>query len=167
MSSRQQDNDAMTSHLRSARQWRWALALLLFVSAADTAVAQGRALSSLQPGDTIRVWAVAPSLNGVRGTLASLRADTLTLGELPPSPTAMVRASVPYASLRRVDVLRGKHRSQGWIFAGTVLGGAAGLFVGAYAGAAIDCHYGCSGDWEGIAGFIEGGAVGLVSGAIT
>jgi hypothetical protein len=140
---------------------------LLGICVAGPAAAQKLTLWTLQPGDTIKVWSVAPSLNGALGTLTALRADTLVLGEWPPSPEAAVRTSVPYMALRRVDVRRGLHRSAARTVVGMVLGGAAGMFVGAFGGAAIECAAGCDDEWGGFAGFIVGGTVGLAGGAIT
>ncbi|HEX3477453.1 MAG TPA: hypothetical protein VHT91_20660 [Kofleriaceae bacterium] len=43
--------------------------------------------------------------------------------------------------------------------------GAAGLFVGAYAGYELHCAVGCRGDFAGLEGLLLGGALGLTTGA--
>ena len=148
-----------------ARPYRVA-AFLIVVLAGQARAQGGLTLSTLSPGDTVRVWSVAPRLNGALGAFTSFRADTFTLSQLPPNPTAMALASVPYASLRRVDVRRGLHRSGGRIVVGVLLGAAAGLVVGGPSGAAIECRHGCPGDFGGLAGFVVGSAVGIVAGGI-
>jgi hypothetical protein len=148
-----------------ARPYR--VAAFLFVVLAGQARAQEPVtLATLSPGDTVKVWAVAPRLNGTLGAFTSFRADTFTLGQLGPNPTAMVLASVPYASLRRVDVRRGLHRSGGRIVVGVLLGAAAGLVVGGPLGAWLECGHGCNEEFGGLAGFVVGSAVGVVGGGI-
>lgn len=132
--------------------------------------AQRPTLATLVPGDTIKVWAVGPSLNGRQGLLASFRADTLTLGAMPNAGSG-AQVAVPYRSLRRVDVVRGRGRSVIRTIFGGVLGGAAGMAIGIPAGVMADCDGSCGGDGDGIRGAIVGmfaGAVvgGTVGGAI-
>ena len=143
-------------------------AFLLFSSVAR-GEAQGQRITTLQPGDTIKVWAVQPRLNGELGAFGALHADTLTLRTLPMAPDAMVRAQVPWAALRRIDVLHGKHRSTGRIVGGVVLGAAAGMLLGAVIGPVVECGGSCSdnGDWAGLGGFVLGSMVGIVGGGIT
>ena len=143
------------------------VAAFLIVALAGQARAQGSVtLSMLSPGDTVKVWSVAPRLNGKLGAFASFRADTFTLAQLPPNPTAMVLAAVPYSSLRRVDVRRGMHRSGGRIVVGALLGAAAGMAIGIPTGVAIDCRHGCTDDAGGIAGALFGTVAGFVGGGI-
>jgi hypothetical protein len=142
-----------------------ALAILSPLSAVH---AQSESLSTLGIGDTIRVWAVAPRLNKVTGTFSSFRFDTLTLGQLPGAGTVQPIAQVPYLSLRRVDVRRGKHRSTGRIIAGTLIGAGAGLLLGAAVGPAIECGArDCQGDLDGIVGFVAGAGLGTIIGGVT
>ena len=144
------------------------LTVALILSGAQAGAAQLRPLSSLHGGDTVRVWAVAPRLNGQTGIFNSTERDTLrffTLGQLPPAiPTA-----VGFPALRRVDVQRGMHRSPSRIVIGSVLGAAAGALVGAFLGMAIECGTQCGdeGDFEGVAGFVLGGGTGIIAGGLT
>jgi hypothetical protein len=133
------------------------------------ASAQRPTLGTLQEGDTVKVWAVGPRLNGDQSAFGGIRSDTVTLRALPFGPDAMVRARVPYMSLRRVDVRRGSAQSKGRTFAGAVIGGAGGLVLGAMLGPIIECggaDCGGTNGLEGIAGFVVGGGLGLVAGGI-
>jgi hypothetical protein len=131
------------------------------------AKAQRPALPDLRAGDTVRVWAVAPRLNGETGIFDSFTRDTLRFN-IPPllanAPTA-----VSFPALRRIDRQRGVHRSPARIVIGSVLGAAAGAVVGAFLGTTIECGSNCGaeGDLEGIAGFVLGGGVGIVAGGVT
>jgi hypothetical protein len=145
------------------------VALCLLSLAAPVASAQRPTLGTLQEGDTVKVWAVAPRLNGVQSSFGGFRSDTLTLRTVPFGPEAMVRAQVPYASLRRVDVRRGTAQSKGRTFAGAVIGGAGGLVLGAMLGPLIECggaDCGGTNGLEGIAGFVVGGGLGLIAGGV-
>jgi hypothetical protein len=142
-------------------------AFSIALSATRAVHAQPTTLSSLRAGDTIRVWAVAPRLNGQPGTFDSAERDTLrfmNLGQLPATPIA-----VGYPALHRIDVKRGTHRSAGRIVIGSVLGVALGTIAGGYIGVAAECGRTCgdSGDFEGLAGFLAGGALGAVAGGVT
>ena len=126
-------------------------------------------LGTLVPGDTLRVWAVAPRLNGARGILDRFRDDTLTMLDLKQlAGQREVVARVPYSSLTRVDVQRGKHRSAARIAGGALIGAAGGLLIGATLGPIIECGSSCGtgGDLEGVAGFVLGGAAGIVVGGV-
>ena len=125
-------------------------------------------LATLQSGDTIKVWAVAPRLNGETGVFDGFTSDTLTLQALPFAPTAVPRARVPYASLRRIDVRRGPARSTGRTIAGVLIGAAGGMLLGAALGPIIECGSSCGdeGDLEGLGGFLIGGTLGIVGGGI-
>lgn len=150
-------------------RFRTSIAIALTVAAAGWAGAQGSSaptLGSLHPGDTVRVWAVAPLLNGARGAIRVFQSDTLSLAHL---QTAAVLAEVPYSSLRRVDVRRGTHRSGGRILVGTLLGAAGGLALGMAVGPMLECGNSCgdNGDLEGIIGFLVGSTVGTIAGGVT
>ena len=145
---------------------RLLLAFVIAAAGTSTASAQLTPLSGLRPGDTLRVWAVEPRLNGQSGTLDAARRDSLrftSLG-LPPTPMA-----VGLPSLRRVDVKRGVARSPGRIILGSLLGAGVGMFAGAALGTWIECGSKCgdSGDLEGLAGLVLGGATGIVAGGVT
>jgi hypothetical protein len=136
---------------------------------ASAALGQGReTLATLRGGDTVKVWAVGPRLNGELGAFGGFASDTLVL-QSSFEPSAVARARVPYASLRRVDVVRGKHRSVPRTVAGVVLGAAGGMLLGFIVGPAVECGGTCSddGDWAGLGGALAGGAVGIVAGGIT
>lgn len=126
-------------------------------------------LRSLRAGDTLRVWAVGPRLNGAMGRFTALGSDTLAMDDLRRGdPLPGERIAVPLMALRRVDVREPTHRS-GWrTLAGVVLGGAGGLIVGAYAGVLAECGNSCSdnGEWGGLEGGLVGAAVGTLAGAI-
>jgi hypothetical protein len=146
---------------------RLASVVLASCVAIASSQAQNPSVSSLAPGDTVRVWAVGPRLNGDRGVLADVVRDTLKLADfaLPPAPIA----SVPYAMLRRVDVQRGKRRSPFRIAAGIIGGAALGAYALGYLGAEIECGATCGdeGDLEGIAGGLLGGGLGFILGGTT
>ena len=143
------------------------LVAMMIALCSGSAVAQGSAfVPTLREGDTLKVWAVAPRLNGVMGVLGGLRSDTLTLGEIPVSAPPVVRAVVPYASLRRIDVRRGKARSPVRIGVGILVGAVAGGALGAAVGPAIECAGGCAGDYGGLAGFVFGAGTGIIAGGV-
>lgn len=127
-------------------------------------------LRTLNSGDTIRVWAVAPRLNGVTGVFARFGGDTLALADLGFGGAALpLPAEVPYLSLRRIDVRRGLHRSGMRTVVGVVAGGLVGLLVGGALGPVVECSGGCggSGDFDGLVGFVVGSGVGIVVGGVT
>jgi hypothetical protein len=108
-------------------------------------------------------------LNGVQSSFGGFRSDTLTLRTVPFGPEAMVRARVPYLSLRRIDVRRGRGRSTGRTIAGVVIGAAGGMLLGAALGPIIECGGAdCGGNngLEGIAGFVVGAGLGTIAGGI-
>ena len=146
--------------------YRFLLAALFLTTAVGRAFAQLTPLSSLTSGDTVRVWAVQPRLNGDVGIFDRLAADTLRFTQ--PSPSLLPTA-VAYPNLRRIDVRRGVHRSPGRILLGTIVGAGAGMIVGGYLGTWIECgsHCGDEGDLEGLAGLLLGGASGLLAGGVT
>ena len=139
------------------------IAAFVLVVASQTAGAQITPFSELRSGDTVRVWAVQPRLNGQQGTFDARLRDTLRFTSLT-HPIA-----VGYPSLRRIDVKRGVHRSATRVVIGSLLGAAAGGIVGAYLGTAIECGRNCGdeGEWEGLAGLIFGGGLGIVAGGVT
>jgi hypothetical protein len=139
------------------------LAIVVMLAAARPAIAQSASLTTLQPGDTIRVWSTAPRLNGQAGIFDARLRDTLRFTSLS-QPT-----DVPYTTLRRIDVKRGVHRSATRVVIGSLLGAAAGSIVGAYLGTAIECGRTCGdeGEWEGLAGFVFGGGFGIIAGGVT
>ena len=144
-------------------------ASLTAVATPSPAAAQRWAdLSSLRPGDTLRVWATGPRLNGTVRLLDRLERDTLALTDLAGrGPRAGL--AVPILAVTRLDVRRGQRRSVGWSAAGVVLGAALGTVVGAYTGVLIECRGSCSdenGDLVGLAGLLLGGTVGAATGAI-
>ncbi|HET9424655.1 MAG TPA: hypothetical protein VFO55_04720 [Gemmatimonadaceae bacterium] len=138
---------------------------------AGPVAAQGRAtLSTLVPGDTLRVWAVGPRLNGAPGILSHFLRDTLTLADVNAvAGQPSVQAIVPYASLRRVDVRRGTRRSPQKILLGVVAGAAAGGLIGGILGPIIECSGSCNDDYDyaGIGGFLVGSSAGIVLGGVT
>ena len=145
------------------------LIALCLLSLATPVGAQRPTLGSLHEGDTVKVWAVNPRLNGEQGAFAGFRSDTLTLRTIPFGPGALVRAHVPYTALRRIDVRRGKAQSRGRTIAGAVIGGAGGMVLGAMLGPIIECggtDCGGTNGLEGIAGFVVGAGLGTVAGAI-
>ena len=142
------------------------VALGIFAMAGEVAAQETQFVPTLREGDTLKVWAVRPRLNGTVGILAGLRADTLTLGQLVPT-VPPGQTSVPYAALRRIDVRRGTHRSTGRIVTGTLLGVAAGALLGAAIGPAIECGNDCSGYYEGVIGAIAGFGIGGIAGGVT
>jgi hypothetical protein len=145
-----------------------AVVLILATSLASRAGAQST-LMTLNPGDTLRVWAVAPSLNGVQGVLSRFRSDTLTLADLHQvAGQSAVRATVPYAALRRVDVRRGTYRSPGRIVLGVIAGAAGGILLGGYIGV-YACEEWCNsgGDLDGLLGLMAGASIGAVAGGVT
>ena len=62
---------------------------------ASAALGQGReTLATLRGGDTVKVWAVGPRLNGELGAFGGFASDTLVLQPLPFEPSAVARATV-------------------------------------------------------------------------
>jgi hypothetical protein len=137
------------------------LAVLVLLAAGRAAGAQLMPLSGLQPGDTIRVWAVAPRLDGQTGLFDARLRDTLrfTSQSLP--------IDVSYAALRRVDVRRGVRRSAARVFGATLIGAGVGAFVGSFVGRKLDCGDCHDDDFAGLGGLILGGATGIVAGGLT
>jgi hypothetical protein len=146
---------------------RLLVAFGLIVAVLQPAAAQPTPLSGLRSGDTIRVWAVDPRLNGPSGVFDAAGRDSLRFTTLGRAPTAPI--AVGYPALRRVDVQRGTHRSPARIVIGTVLGAAAGAVIGGFLGTTIECGSSCGdeGDLEGIAGFVIGGGLGIIAGGVT
>jgi len=138
------------------------IAAFMLIAASRAARAQGTPFSELRAGDTVRVWAVQPRLNGQQGTFDARLRDTMRFTSLS-QPVA-----VGYPSLRRIDIKRGTHRSATRIVIGTVLGAAAGSIAGAFLGTAIECGRTCGddGEWEGLGGFLLGGTVGIIGGGV-
>jgi hypothetical protein len=124
----------------------------------------------LAPGDTVRVWATAPLLNGTVGGLSRLDGRDLTMTNLAEAaPLTTPPTVVPLNTLRRLDVRRGMHRSVERTVIGVVLGAAGGALIGAALGPVIECRIDCnqSGSLQGIVGFFIGAGVGGVAGGIT
>lgn len=156
-------------HLRFIRAFLLAAGILAGPASPATAQAP-LTLGTLNSGDTIRVWAVAPRLNGVTGVLARFSGDTLALADLHRGAAALpLLAEVPYLSLRRIDVRRGLRRSGTRTFVGVVAGGVVGLLVGGALGPLVECAGGCraSGDYQGVVGFVVGSGLGMVVGGMT
>ena len=145
---------------------RTSVAFLIALAVARPAIAQ-TPLSALQPGDTIRVWAVDPRLNGQSGIFDTRLRDTLRFSRLPQPPITTIAVGFP--ALRRIDVKRGQHRSPARIIIGTVLGAAAGAVAGSALGVLIECGRDCGddGEWGGFAGFMLGGGFGILAGGTT
>ena len=142
------------------------LAACLACIAASQADGQGATrplVNALRTGDTVRVWAQSPAEQ--IGAVTRLDADTLGIRRRDGRPFAW---SVD--SLSHIDVQRGTRRSAGRVLVGTLLGGAAGVVVGAYAGYGIECAFDCEGEYAGLAGgalgALTGGIVGMVTGGI-
>jgi hypothetical protein len=133
----------------------------ILMAAAQPLVAQLTPLSGLQLGDTIRVWAVAPRLDGETGLFDVRLRDTLrfTSRSLP--------IDVSYAALRRIDVRRGVHRSPARVFGATLIGAGVGAFVGAFVGRKLECGDCHDDDFAGLGGLILGGATGAIAGGLT
>ena len=142
------------------------LLILLVAAIVRPAAAQGTPLSSLRTGDTIRVWAVDPPIDGRFGIFDARLRDTLRFTDLVQPPVVSLAVALP--SVRHIAVKRGIHRSPARIFIGTVLGAAAGAAAGAVLGRAMDCGA-CNNDddFEGLGGLVFGGALGLVVGGTT
>jgi hypothetical protein len=129
----------------------------------------GPTLSALATGDTLRVWAVTPRLNGTMGILDRFGRDTLTLlGMEPVAEQRPLVAQVPLMGLRRVDVRRGLHRSGSRIALSALVGAAAGALVGAVLGPVVECSGSCNDDPDlaGVAGFIVGTGGGILVGGL-
>lgn len=127
-------------------------------------------LRSLRPGDTVRVWAVSPQLNGSVASFSRLGDTYLTLSELSGAyPFSPSPSEVPIVALRRIDVRRGVHRSTARALIGIVLGTTGGVIVGAPLGLMTACGRSCSGKGEhtALGGWFLGATVGGLTGAIT
>jgi hypothetical protein len=124
-------------------------------------------VSSLNAGDTVRVWASAPPLSGRTALVARVGGDTLALSDLP-GRRSLGAVAVPFRSLARIEVQRGQRRSAGWTAAGIVLGLAGGALIGSVTGVMLECGGSCSGqgDLEGILGFVVGGGLGALAGGV-
>jgi hypothetical protein len=137
------------------------VAYFVLLVAGRAAGAQLTPLSGLQPGDTIRVWAVAPRLDGVTGLVDVRLRDTLRF--MNPS----LPIDVSYGALRRVDVQRGVRRSAARVFGATLIGAGVGAFVGSFVGRKLDCGDCHDDDFAGLGGVILGGATGIIAGGLT
>jgi hypothetical protein len=140
---------------------------ILIAGVAPAAAGQVTPLSGLRAGDTIRVWAIDPRLNGRAGIFESPLRDTLRFSSIPQPP--VITTAVGFPAIRRIDVKRGTHRSAGRIVIGSVLGAAAGALVGGYLGVGLECGRTCGdeGDFEGVAGLVLGAGAGIIVGGIT
>ena len=124
---------------------------------------------ALVPGDTLRVWASTPKLDGVIATLGRLSVAEIVLQGQATSPDVPPRElGVQLQSLTRLDVLRGTKRSAGRIVAGVLLGAAAGALVGAPLAQLIECGGACDteGSLQPKVGPALGAAIGAPIGAI-
>ena len=155
-----------------------ALAAVALAGAVDPAAVAGAqvtradwpSVSSLRPGDTVRVWASAPPLSGRAGVVAGVGSDTLALSNLPGRRSFADGLAVPFRTLTRIEVQRGQRRSAGWTVAGVVLGLAGGAIIGSYSGVLLECGGSCSdeqGDLNGLLGFVIGGGLGAIAGGVT
>lgn len=143
---------------------RFAFAFLFLVGtslAAPLAAQQtgARPLSTLQVGDTVRVWATSPAEQ--IGVVAAPVSDSLAIRRRDGRALAF-----PVGSLSHVDVQRGSRRSTARVIAGVLVGAGLGAVLGATIGVAIEESRGCDGDLCGIAGLLLGGLTGGVGGAI-
>jgi hypothetical protein len=160
--------------MRCSSQW-FAAAVMTVAGAVAPAGAHAqvtnpawRPISSLRPGDVVRVWATMPPLSGARAAIDRLAPDTLALTDLPGRRSLGTGVTVPFPALRRIEVLRGYRRSTGWTLAGVALGLTAGALIGSFGGVALECGGSCSdqGDLAGLAGFVIGGGLGAIAGGI-
>lgn len=127
------------------------------------------ALSSLRSGDTLRVWATRPRLDGRVALLDRLERDTLGLRAFSSARSVPEDLAVAIPALTRLDVRRGLRRSVGRSVVGVVLGIALGTAVGAATGVLLECGTSCSdenNEFAGLAGFVLGGGVGGIAGGI-
>jgi hypothetical protein len=108
----------------------------------DASVAAGQADTTratvdsnrISVSDTIRVWSVRMDIKGKRGVVSRIDADTL--GFMAPAGFRQLPREyiADLASVERLDVLRGRHRSlgraAGSTVLGAVLGGGGGALIG-------------------------------------
>lgn len=147
-----------------------AISLAAMATSPALAAQRWTPLSSLGPGDTVRVWATQPRLVGAVGLVDRLASDTLALADLPGRYALLGRGALPIPAITRLDVRRGYRRSGGRAAVGVVLGLAGGAVVGAAAGVLLECGASCSdenNEFAGLAGFVLGGGLGALAGAVT
>jgi hypothetical protein len=144
---------------------RRAMFVLLTLAAPTAATGQGTSLRTLHAGDTVKVWAVSPRLNGSVGGLKAIRTDSLWIGALD-AGRSEAQSTIPIVALRRLEVRRGEHRSVTRIVIGTLVGVGAGALAGGLIGGAAGSSTETNGDINGIIGVLAGGTLGGLLGGI-
>jgi hypothetical protein len=127
-------------------------------------------VTSLQRGDTVRLWAPAARLARAVGVIAELGEDTVVLRAQPRRSRSFSEAPIPLRAVTRLEVQRGTYRSAGRTVIGIVGGLVGGLVLGSFAGVTLECGTSCSdeqNEFAGLAGFVVGGALGALAGGIT
>ncbi len=137
----------MTAVMRTAS----AVALVLLLC---PAVARAQ-LSTINAGDTVRVWTVSGSLAGTRHVVSASRPDAVEVQAAPGAPATRVAA----ADIRRIDVARGRHsRWRGALLWGLIAGTAAAAAAGSLTSDPSDRE--TTVPLAGWAGFAAGAAIG-------
>jgi hypothetical protein len=140
---------------------------------AGPAVAHGQSSVEVTPilstGDTVRVWAGNPRLEGAIAAFSRIQSTDLVITGQGPNPYGPGREfTVPFGSVSRIEVLRRHRPSAGKMLAGIVIGGGIGALIGAPMGPIIECGGACDreGDLQPMVGKGLGAAIGAGIGAI-
>jgi hypothetical protein len=149
------------------------LALLAFAAVAWSSEATAQSAVESTPalvvGDTIKVWAPVPRLDGVMALFQRLDAREIVISGTSQNPSMPARhVAVPLNSSLKVEVLRRRERSRRRLMTGIAVGAAAGALLGAPLGPLIECGGVCDkvGDRTPMVGWGLGAAIGAPIGAL-
>jgi hypothetical protein len=142
------------------------------------ALARGQSSAETDPtlavGDTVRVWASTPRLDGAIAAFARIQAADLIIMGQGASPYGSGREyAVPLSGVTRIDVLRRHRPSVGKIMLGVLVGAGVGALVGAPMGPIIECGGACDKEGKlqpmvgrGLGASIGAGIGGLLGGVV-
>ena len=156
----------------------FSLIFTALVLAAAPTLARGQTSVEIDPalvmGDTVRVWASTPRLDGAVAAFARIQAADLVIMGQGASPYGPGREfAVPFSGVTRIDVLRRHRPSAGKIMLGILVGAGVGALVGAPMGPLIECGGACDKEGKlqpmvgpGLGAAIGAGVGGLLGGVV-
>lgn len=156
----------------------FALIYTALVLAFAPTIARGQTSAETDPalalGDTVRVWASTPRLEGAIAAFARIQAADLIIMGQGASPYGPGREyAVPFSGVTRMEVLRRHRPSAGKIMLGVLVGAGAGALVGAPMGPIIECGGACDKEGKlqpmvgpGLGAAIGAGIGGLLGGVV-
>lgn len=157
---------------------RFSLIFTALLLAGAPTLLRGQASVEIDPtlvvGDTVRVWASTPRLDGAIAAFARIQAADLVITGQGASPYGPGREfAVPFSGVTRIDVLQRRRPSAGKILAGILVGAGVGALVGAPMGPLIECGGACDKEGKlkakvgpGLGASIGAGVGGLLGGVV-